>query len=216
MASRVKWPLIGVLAAGVLVVACGGGATPTSPAGADPTPAAATDAPPAPADSVTVPEVNSLTDFGDVCRGVRLSGATAYDPARAGVHPLVTVAGEPPDYSVAGFGLPDEWDPVSGQEQTVELVVCLDRVASTFIQTCTGYKDDDDQETGRTVELYDATYDVRLVAATTGEVVAQTQLEAAGDSCPMVVYFKPLQTVRPWYAEPTNALTEWLVPLVQT
>jgi len=216
MASRVQWPLIGAIATALIVVACGGGATPTSRAGGDPTPAAATDAQPAPADSVAVPEVNILTDFGDVCRGVRLPGATAYDAARAGVHPLVTMAGDPPDYGSAGSGLPDQWDPVVGQEQTVELVACLDRVSSTVSQTCTGYKDNDDKDTGNTVEVYDATYDVRLVAATTGEVVGQTQLEATGEPCPMLVFFDAGQTVKAWYGEPTDALTSWLAPFVET
>jgi hypothetical protein len=218
MASRVRRHLIGALAATLIIAGCGG----ASPVGSGSAPAAQTDAPPAPgvsaapAASAAVPEVNILTDFGDVCRSVRLAGATAYDPGRAGVHPLVTMSGEAPAYATAGSGLPDQWDPAVGQEQTVELVACLERVSSTVSQTCTGYKDNDDQDTGNTVEVYDVTYDVRLIAATTGEVVAQTQLEATGASCPMLVFFTEGETVKPWYAEPSDALTAWLAPYVET
>ncbi|HSB85711.1 MAG TPA: hypothetical protein VLD86_05350, partial [Ilumatobacteraceae bacterium] len=80
----------------------------------------------------TIAEVNILTDFGDVCRGVSLDGATAYDATRTGVHPIETMAGEPPSYDQAGANLPDKWDPAIGSEQTVELVVCLDRTATTL------------------------------------------------------------------------------------
>ena len=75
----------------------------------------------------TVSEVNILTDFGDVCRGVSLPGATAYDAARPGVHPIMTMAGEDPDYEGAGALLPDTWDPVIGQEQTKKKLAVLRR-----------------------------------------------------------------------------------------
>ncbi len=67
--------------------------------------------------------VDILTDFGDVCRGVTLPGATSYDPARAGVHPLIALTGEDPSYATSSALLPEQWAPVVGEEQTVELVV---------------------------------------------------------------------------------------------
>jgi len=169
----------------------------------------------APATSAA-PTVDILTDFGDVCRGVTLPGATAYDPTRSGVHPIMTVAGEPPEYEAAGANLPDQWDPVIGEEQTVELVVCLDRTAATARETCTGYLDDAGADTGNTVEMYDVTYAVRLVAATTGDEVATTQLDATGESCPMLALFEEGESVKAWYSEPTDGLTAWLAPHVET
>ena len=163
----------------------------------------------------TIAEVNILTDFGDVCRGVSLDGATAYDAARAGVHPLITMAGEPPSYEQAGALLPDKWDPVIGQEQTVELIACLDRTAATLTQTCDGYLDDAGNDTGNKVEMYDASYDVRLVAATTGEVVASTQMDATDPDCPTLVVFDADQSVEQQYAEPDDELTAWLVQYVE-
>jgi hypothetical protein len=164
----------------------------------------------------SVAEVNILTDFGDVCRGVSLPGATAYDAGRAGVHPLITMAGEPPSYEQAGSLLPDKWDPVIGQEQTVELVACLDRTAATLNKTCDGYSDDSGNDSGNTVEMYDASYDVRLVAATTGEVVATTQMDATDSDCPMLEIFDEDESVAQEYAEPTDELTTWLVQYVET
>lgn len=174
----------------------------------------------APSDSGAVgpaaPTVDILTDFGDVCRGVSLPGATAYDPARTGTHPLVTLSGEDADYQTALAPLPDQWDPVIGQEQTVELVACLARTSTTVTQTCTGYLDDDNQDTGNALELHDASYDVRLIAATTGEVIATTQFDATEDTCPSFVYFDADESVKPWYAEPTDELTVFLAPFVET
>jgi hypothetical protein len=171
--------------------------------------AAATDPP------ATAEEVNILTDFGDVCRGVGLPGATEYDPARAGIHPLVSMAGEAASYDPALGDLPDHWDPVVGEEATVELVVCMSRTASTLRQTCDGYEDDG-RDTGNTVEMYDASYDVRLLGATTADEVAATQLEATDDVCPMLVFFEGDNTVQTHYAEPTDELTAWLVAHVET
>ena len=164
----------------------------------------------------TIPEVNILTDFGDVCRGVSLDGATAYDAARTGIHPLITMAGEPPEYEQAGALLPDKWDPVIGQEQTVELIACLDRTAATLTQTCDGYLDDAGNDTGNKVEMYDASYDVRLVAATTGDVVASTQMDATDPDCPTLVVFDADESVEQQYAEPDDELTAWLVQYVET
>ena len=164
----------------------------------------------------TVAEVNILTDFGDVCRGVTLDGATAYDATRAGVHPLITMAGESPSYEQVGALLPDEWDPVIGSEQTVELVACLDRTATTLTQTCDGYLDDDGNDSGNKVEMYDASYNVRLVAATTSEEVASTQMDATDPDCPMLVVFDEGDPIEEQYAEPTDELTAWLVEYVET
>lgn len=184
-------------------------------AGSATTAALATE-PPATVAGTVASEVNILTDFGDVCRGVKLPGATDYDPNRSGIHPLITMAGEDPEYEAAGANLPDQWDPVIGEEQTVELVACLARTSTTLSQTCEGYQDDSNEAIDKTVELYDVSYDVRLIAATTGEVVASTQLDASDEECPMFVLFDEGSDVTEWYAEPTEALTAWLAPYVET
>ena len=103
-----------------------------------------------------------------------------------------------------------------GEEQTVELVVCLNRTSATLVQTCDGYLDDNDEDTGKVVEVYDTVYDVRLIAATSGEVVATTTVEGSDDLCPSFVFFDEGQTVKPWYAEPMDELTVFLTPYVET
>ena len=232
-------PVLGLALASALVAGCGGGgdvdATSSRTPGASTLdvaieeveePADGTDEPEATeaptateapvAASTTVAEVNILTDFGDVCRGVKLPGATAYDPARPGIHPIETTAGEAPEYGVGGVGLPTQWDPVIGEEHTVELVVCMDRTSTTLRETCTGYLDDAGVDTGNAVELYDATYTVRLVAAVTGEEIARTDLAATEDTCPSFFYFDAEGSVDQSYAEPTDAMTAWLAPFVET
>lgn len=162
-----------------------------------------------------VTPVDILTDFGDVCRGVSLPGATAYDPAVPGPHPVVAITGEGTDFDPALSDLPDTWDPVIGQEATVELVACLARTEATLAQTCDGYQDDDGGDTGNVVEMYDTTYDVRLIAATTGEEVASTELQATGEDCPFLVFFDEGEKVKPWYSEPTDALVAFLAEFVE-
>ena len=220
--TRHRWA-VGVLTLCALagLTGCGGGddddATAATAVQNDDTPPATTAAPAAEATPTpSVAEVNILTDFGDVCRGVKLEGATAYDAARSGVHPLITMAGEPPAYEQAGALLPDQWDPAIGSEQTVELIACLDRTAATLTQTCDGYLDDGGNDSGNTVEMYDTSYAVRLVAATTGEQVAGTQMDATETECPMLVVFEEGDPVEEQYAEPTDELTAWLVQYVET
>lgn len=212
------------LCAALFLSACGGGdGSDTAGTNAGDTTAGesvetgpiSTETPPVSAAPATVAEVNILTDFGDVCRGVALPGATPYDRARAGVHPLITMAGADPSYEQAGAGLPDQWDPVVAEEHTVELVACLARTSATLRKTCDGYLDDAGVDTGNTVEMYDAGYDVNLVAATTGEVIASTQFDAIDDVCPSFVFFDEDATVKPQYAEPTEALTAWIVTYVE-
>ncbi len=231
-------PVLGLAVASVLLTGCSGGgdvdATSSRTPGASTLdvaleeieePADGTDEPDAteeptatdaPAASTTVAEVNILTDFGDVCRGVKLPGATPYDPSRPGIHPIETTAGESPEYGVGGVGLPTQWDPVIREEHTVELVVCMDRTSTTLLDTCTGYLDDAGVDSGNAVELYDATYTVRLVAAVTGEEIARTDLAATQDTCPSFFFFDDEGSVEQSYAEPIDAMTAWLAPFVET
>ena len=172
-------------------------------------------------DAVTVAttalaEVNILTDFADVCRGVTLPGATAYDPARTGVHPVMYAIGTDPDYDDVISTMPEQWNPVTGQENTTELVACLARTSKTLVQTCDGYQNDDGTDSGNTVEMYDAAYDVRLLAATTGEEVAATSMTATSGDCPMLFFFDADETVGTEHAIPTDELTAWMAEFVET
>jgi hypothetical protein len=165
--------------------------------------------------TTALPDVNILTDFADVCRGTSLPGATPYDPARSGVHPVRYAIGEHPSYDDVIASMPTQWDPVTGQEFTTELVACIARTTATPVQTCEGYEDDG-QATGNVVELYDATYDVRLLAATTGDEIATTTIEATSGDCPMLFFFDPDENVGIDHADPGDQLTAWMAPYVET
>jgi hypothetical protein len=204
--------LAGCSTAGDPVEAFDGGATTIAPgsSGTD-TGAPAATIPP----DITLAAVNILTDFGDVCRGVKLTGATPYEPARAGVHPVVFEVGVHPTYDGA-ITMPDHWAPVTGEEHTVELVACLSRTSETLVQTCDGYQDDAGNDTGNTIEMFDATYDVRVLVATSGEELGAMQLTAESLECPMFHFFDSDTAVDQVYAEPSDALTAWMVALVET
>ncbi len=173
------------------------------------------------ADASTAPpttalaEVNILTDFADVCRGISLPGATAYDAARPGVHPVMYAIGEHPSYDDVIASMPTTWDPVTGEEFTTELVACIARTEATLVQTCEGYESDD-EPTGNVVEVYDATYEVRLLTATTGEEVDATTITAPGGDCPLLFFFDEGESVGKDYADPGDQLTAWMAPYVET
>lgn len=165
--------------------------------------------------TTALPEVNILTDFADVCRGTTLPGATPYDSGRAGVHPVMYAIGEDPAYDDVISSMPTTWDPVTGQEFTTELVACIARTDATLVQTCEGYESDD-VATGNVVETYDATYEVRLLVATTGEELGTTTIEASAGDCPLLFFFDDGETVGTDYADPGDQLTAWLAPFVET
>jgi hypothetical protein len=166
--------------------------------------------------ATAAPSVDILTDFADVCRGVTLPGATAYDPARAGVHPVMYAIGDHPDYDDVIATMPEQWNPVTGQEQATELVACLARTSETLVETCSGYQNDDGTDSGNTVEMYDATYDVTLRAATTGAEVAATAMTATSSDCPMLFFFDEGDPVGTDHAIPTDELTAWMAEFVET
>jgi hypothetical protein len=89
------------------------------------------------------------------------------------------------------------------------------RTSETLAQTCDGYQEDDGSDSGKVVEVYDASYDVTVLAATTGDEIAATQLDATDEECPFFVFFDEGQTVKPWYAEPSDALTAFLAEFVE-
>jgi hypothetical protein len=213
--------LIAIVVGACSLAACGGSSDDAAPAGDTGAPTATerqstpTTAPSA-TPTTALPEVNILTDFADVCRGVSLPGATAYDPARAGVHPIEYAIGEDPAYDDIIATMPTQWDPVTGEEQTTELVACLARTSSTLVETCSGYQNDDGTDSGNTVEMYDATYDIRLLAATDGAEIAATSMTAVSGDCPLLFFFDEGEPVGVEYALPTDELTVWLADFVET
>jgi hypothetical protein len=152
-------------------------------------------------------------DFRPVCNGSTVSDAAPYQAGEPGPHPVMAFAGAAPDYGEQFISLPDDWGTEIGEEELTELVVCMDRTSQTSAQVCEGYEDE-----GITwsVELFDASYDIVVRAATTGEEIASTSLVAAADQCPIFSSYREGDpNPKPDYAVPEDAMVEFLSEFVR-
>ncbi len=129
----------------------------------------------------------SETEFTQVCRGTGLETASSYS-TEGGVHPLVVLEGEDPEYSYSSVTLPDGWETAYETFETTELVACLNRVSTTPVELCEGYED---EESGIawSVQTFDSTYDLTLRDAKTAEIIAEQSFEGPSDGCPMFSFF---------------------------
>jgi hypothetical protein len=166
----------------------------------------------------TVSRANELPkfigEFSRVCKTqIGYLGASSYEKV-PGVHPVVFFE----DFRGEGFiessrTLPAGWaveqdtnfDDAS-ELKAAQLVACSDRVK----ETPTGVKCKfDDNGTPIELELVDATYDLKVYAATSGEVKHQQTLEAKNSKCPFIATFKKGDTTfvnQPSDDDYTNAL----------
>ncbi|MFZ6028367.1 MAG: hypothetical protein ACOYYS_11685 [Chloroflexota bacterium] len=137
----------------------------------------------------------TIWDFEKVCRQGVVGKAAAYEPAAGNVHPIVLFerdsAGENSYSSMSNIllKLPEPWVVAyDGQPETVELVACITRVSEEFVETCE-FEDDENEEKTYLLDVHNASYEVKVFAATTGEEVGSTTLEAAYEKCPMFHMF---------------------------
>ncbi|MEM7143118.1 MAG: hypothetical protein AAF548_19000 [Actinomycetota bacterium] len=149
--------------------------------------------------------------FDIVCNGAGVSAAAGYT-AGDGVPAMVVMQGEAPSFNPASTLVPDEWQTPFDALETTELVVCVDRTASSAVEVCTGYED---EGLSWEVETFNATYDVTVRDAVTAEVLQATTLEAQADGCPMFSFYtegdpSPVAD----YADPTDSLEAFLAPVV--
>ncbi len=160
------------------------------------------------------------SDFEPACRNNPVTGATPYDPARAGIHKVVLLAGTSVDDLSEGFlDLPSEWmilfDTESDQYATAELVLCVVRTTTTLVKECTGYESDG-VETDNVVKLYSAEYDVSAHEATTGAEVGRSTVSAIADECPMFVSFTEGERTRDWFETDAAAVAAFARPFAET
>lgn len=151
-------------------------------------------------------------DFEPVCRGIAVPGATPYDPGAPGMHPLLVFSGAAPDFTQDVTTLPDGWGAQHPDLEDTEIVACVDRVAATLADTCTGY--DVELEGDYSVETHDAVYDVVLYAATSAAEIARLTLDVPAAGCPSVVLFTEGEHVRAWYEPFGDRLEAFLAPHV--
>lgn len=186
--------LVLLLVFGLVAGACGGGDDDTSSGGSSSDGSS---------DTTAASEFLFSGDFEQVCRGIPQEGGSAVGTA-TGASPLLVFAGVDPEYNQAFGVVPDEWQPEFGEEATIEMVLCLSRTSETASELCEGYQDDGIEWA---VQTFDASYDVQLRAATTGEVIASTTLDAVSDGCPMFSsYSEGDPSPIPDYARPDDAI----------
>lgn len=150
-----------------------------------------------------------ISDFDRVCTTqVGFGGAAPYDDASPGLHPMVLFESFGADGTLlessrefpAGWAVEQDSNFEDNSElAAVQLVVCSVRVGGTPNGTKCEF--DSDGET-LTLELVDATYEVTVHRAATGEEVGAFTLDAASTECPYVVSVEPGDTQH--FNEPTD------------
>lgn len=190
--------LVTLLVGGLVAAACGG------EAGSEGSPQK---------DAPTTTQVFLFrSDFEHVCNGATVSQAAPYVPTEPGPHPLMVFAGAAPNYGQQFVLVPDDWETEIGDEEMTQLVVCLDRTSQTSVELCEGYED---EGTTWAIETFDATYDVRLLTATTGEELAATTMSAAAGDCPFFSFYdEDDPDPKPDYATPEDDLVAFLAEFV--
>lgn len=174
--------LLGVVALGLLVAGCGSssGATGSGSGGAP-----GTDKP---ADRVLFD-----SDFEGVCSGAPQAAAAAYDKAAGGIHPVLGFGSSTLNSDANSLvpvtipeGFTRKWQEGKNNLTEVQLVVCAKRIKDTVVKTCDGYKRDG-KDTGQVVTLHNASYQVKVYVAKSGEELAAKTVDASSDDCPSFV-----------------------------
>jgi hypothetical protein len=131
------------------------------------------------------------TDFQGLCAGAPQEAATAYDKGQTGIHPVLGFGSRPYDTNaekLTSLDLPEgftvKWDKDKNVYTEIQLVACAKRTTDTVVKKCDGYKKDG-KPTGQVLNLHSTTYEVKLYAAKTGDVVASKTIDAPGKECPM-------------------------------
>lgn len=189
----------------VALAACGGGGE--EPAAQDPL-----DIPPAATPEAamsSVPAMSSASDLEQVCGGGTVAAATSYEKGSKGPHRLIAFSGEAPEYEELTLDFPEGWAIDFLAYEQAELVACLDRVDERFVKTCEGYSSEESDEEF-SVDLYDATYAVSLIAATSGEILAEGEIESSDKECPYIAFFDEGEKKQRQDADPSKQLREFV------
>jgi hypothetical protein len=159
------------------------------------------------------------SDFEPVCRGVRLSRAAEYVAKPGQVSPVKVFVGKGSDLSINTGAAPAEWTIEWSQQGDalagIQLVACADRTTATFVKECTGYSSNNGADNTGVVEFFDATYDVSIHSAKTGDVVGKGTINAKATDCPTVALFQSGETKTNEYAMDDAAMQTILKPYVQ-
>jgi len=151
-----------------------------------------------------------LSDFDDSCYGAPISGAAEYSE-EAGLHPVAIFDrdSDAESFYNIGYVLPEAWEATYENPELTELVVCLTAIPGDFVEAC----EYDIEGSVYTLNNYSATYQTELYATVTGELVAETVLDAPAEECPMFWYF--YDSYEDYYSGYDEALKSWIKPYVQ-
>jgi hypothetical protein len=161
-----------------------------------------------------------LGDFARVCTTqVGYDGAADY-VAGPGVHPVILFEDyRGGDLVESSRTLPDGWSVEQDDDfednselATAELLACSNRTEERPTGTMCDFENDDDTVT---LELVDASYELVVYAAKTGEEVQRSTLEATSDGCPFIATFQEGDTayvVEPEDDQYVNALKGVVAP----
>jgi hypothetical protein len=189
-------------------------ASPTAMASLTPSPSPTTTPPPTPSATATLTTTPppDLYAYESVCDGGRVTAAPAYDRSALGPHPILIFIDVYPGSGWLPINFPEGWIAPSDDPSQAQLVACVERTQVDLAQVCEGYGTADRQDL--TVELYDATYNVTLREAQTGQELHSTTFLVESGECPMLAVFEPNQTVSQHYANPSDNLKDFVAPYV--
>lgn len=152
-------------------------------------------------------------DFQAVCSGTSVSGATDYDSS-APAHKMLYFETYGSDLQDASGELPSAWTATFAAEgdalAVVDSVACAFRTDQKQVKVCDGYEDDG-EATGNKVNWHTATYTLTVYAATTGEELGSTTIEATSEDCPTFATFDGTnETIDMYDAVPDTARDTFL------
>jgi hypothetical protein len=206
MQVKRRFGLFGVVAIGLLVAGCG----------------SSSDDPPASSggsgDDKPVDRVLFDSDFEGVCSGAPQAAAAAYDKATAGIHPVLGFGSSTLNSDANKLlpltipeGFTRKWAQGQNNLAEVQLVVCAKRIKDTVVKTCDGYQKDG-KDTGQKVTLHNASYELKLFAAKTGEELAAKAIDVNADDCPSFV----TSDTTDHYPSVDEAVVAFVQPMVKT
>lgn len=165
--------------------------------------------------------------FDQVCASqVGFSGAAEYDASAPGPHPVVMFRtnGDDVGFFSSAATLPAGWELETDDDfddnsdlAAAQLVSCLSVVEQvpTGIMCDLESEDDDGNVEIVTLEVVDVTYEMKIYAARTGELVGTETIAAIDASCPTFTFLDEGQTQylnREDEADTVNALKSYVSP----
>ncbi|MEM1279713.1 MAG: hypothetical protein AAGG53_06720 [Cyanobacteria bacterium P01_H01_bin.152] len=165
----------------------------------------------------TVAEQVFPDDFAQVCNGIGLAPAAAYEPMPGEIHHLYVFErdSDTAAYAKSYRDLPEGWEKDWEDSQNTQLVACLTVTQATLAKTCE-FPPEEGETDVYVLETYNTAYDVAIYHAQSGEQLNSTTFELpADDECPMFHMFTEGELTDTSSPDYSQALLEFVKPYVQ-